>query len=194
MKNHFVQSNSGGYWNGATFATTRDEALMMSKQVAMALSRNHAGSRVYRITMRKNAPLIENDGGLAASGIQDTNNCTIRSLAIAANIPYALADEIGTAAGRKRRNGMPTKHLMTEAIKWGIGCEEQYMTSKITIGQFIKSFPQGRFICRKSKHAFAVIDGVVHDSGNIVSMMGRITNYWKITTYGVQRTSPIFTL
>lgn len=34
----------------------------------------------------------------------------------------------------------------------------------VTLGQFLKDFPKGRFVVRKSGHVFAVIDGKQFDA------------------------------
>ena len=38
------------------------------------------------------------------------------------------------------------------------------LDKSVTLGQFLKDFPNGRFVVRKSGHAFAVIDGKQFDA------------------------------
>ncbi len=187
MKNHIIQNFTGYYYNNGAFDTlNRDEAQRMSRSVSFAVARGMKDVRIYRVETY--APSVHTDAGLSATGIKDTNNCTIRALSLAANIPYELADKIGIEAGRVRGKGMYTRDLMNQSLHHGIRFNYSALKlhkASITIGKFIERNPKGRFVCRMSKHAFAVIDGVVHDSGSLKAGC-RITDVWEITTYGVQ--------
>lgn len=182
MKNHYI-TNNGGHWNGSNFDASREEALMVSRRVAFAVQVNHPTSRIYRVKMRDLAPQVQNDGGKSAAGIKDKNNCTVRALAIAANLPYEFADKIATEAGRKRNKGMQTGDLMSLAATKGVASNRN--TCAMTLKRFLQMYPTGRYVCRKAKHAFAVIDGVVHDEGGRMSEKVRLTCFWEIKTYGL---------
>jgi hypothetical protein len=68
---------------------------------------------------------ISTDAGRRSSGIVDTNDCTIRALAISANIPYTHAHKIGTEAGRKNGRGFHPARLLKVAKKeYGITYSE----------------------------------------------------------------------
>ena len=185
MKNHFIKSAAGGYWNGIDFSGTRETAAMMGRQAALAFINTRSGCSAYRVSQKKKAPTVTTDGGLAESGIVDRNNCTVRALAIAANVPYKFADEIATKAGRKRNKGMHTFKLMQHASISGIKSQSSGLGRSITVARFLQLNPQGRFVCRISKHAFAVVDGVIHDQSRAIGERCRITQYWAMLTYGM---------
>jgi hypothetical protein len=44
-----------------------------------------------------------------------------------------------------------------------------------TVNQFIKDHPKGTFLCRKTHHAFTIIDGVVYGETKLRSI---ITDFW----------------
>ena len=103
------------------------------------------------------------DGGHKLSGIKDSANCTVRTLAIVADIQYELADEIATKAGRKRNRGYWPKKIIAVAKK-DFGMKFQKLKiKKYTINKFIKKYPEGRYWASRRGHSFAIIDGVLHD-------------------------------
>jgi hypothetical protein len=114
----------------------------------------------------------------ANSGIKDGNNCTICALSTAVGIPYNEAFAIGQKAGRKTGKGFNTKKLMETARKMGV-VYRKIKCGSITIQKFIKKYPEGRYIVRISRHAFAIIDGTIYDHQENGAMC-RITDIWKV--------------
>jgi hypothetical protein len=107
--------------------------------------------------------VIKADGGHKLSGIKDSSNCTVRTLAIVANIEFEHADEIATKAGRKRNQGHWPKKIITVAKK-DFGMKFQKLKFKrYTVNKFIKKYPEGRYWVSRRGHSFAIIDGVVYD-------------------------------
>lgn len=106
------------------------------------------------------------DGGRSQSKRKaQKNDCTVRALAIARSIPYDDAYDILKDAGRKCSRGF-------DFVGW---IADQPWAAKIAFpavkgqrrmnpAQFCREYPQGTFILRVSKHVFAVVDGVVHDT------------------------------
>lgn len=94
---------------------------------------------------------------------EDSNNCTIISLSLAASIPYEKANEIGIKAGREKNEGFYLEPLFEEARKKGIKIEKVNIEERKNLKQFILDFPLGRFVLGKSEHAFCVINGKIHD-------------------------------
>ncbi|MCX7245735.1 MAG: hypothetical protein NT054_08715 [Burkholderiales bacterium] len=126
-----------------------------------------------------------NDGGRVASGYKGyAGDCVVRSIAIAAELPYAqvyeslrqanavyaegkrdrLARQLNTR-GSSPRNGNHRKvfhdYILAQGFQWvptmkiGGGCQAHLRLNEI---------PQGRVIVKVSKHLTAVIDGVIHDT------------------------------
>mgnify|MGYP003407091810 FL=1 len=121
-------------------------------------------------------PFILDDGGRAEASFKGkTNDCVVRSIAIAASLPYsevyaAIAKGVGSqrdSKGATPRHGVKTrrkwfKDLMGElGFTWvptmqiGQGC-----TTHLAQGEL----PMGRLVVEVSKHTVAVIDGVIHDT------------------------------
>lgn len=128
-----------------------------------------------------------NDGGRADAGFKGgAGDCVVRSIAIAANLPYmevyeALRDANATYAQNKNdrlakrisdkgaspRNGNHRNvfhdYILSLGFTWvptmrvGQGCQTHLIRGEI---------PRGRVIVKVSKHLSAVIDDVIHDTHN----------------------------
>ena len=99
----------------------------------------------------------------------DGANCTVRALMIALDTTYDYAHEILRVGGRKHGQGFPlTGYLMHRKVVGGCNLREIEFDCwtrgpKMTIRKFIEKHQKGRFICFRRGHAFAVVDGVIHD-------------------------------
>lgn len=133
---------------------------------------------------------ICSDAGREKSGIKDQNDCTIRALAASAGIPYAYAHKIGREAGRKNKKGFHPEILLKYAKKeYGITYKKKRYKS-VTIQRFIKENPLGRYYVATNTHAFAIINGTIHDTGlnrplqrleEVYLMSNNRTNYLRET-------------
>lgn len=118
------------------------------------------------------------------SSFNETNDCTVQAIARAMGIDYAIAHKLCADKGRKPRGGihpyvalgLPWIHVVKKdkkTIKTVLGNSTartvmgrlvriQRRVRDITLKSFLKKYPTGRYICVKSEHAFAVIDGKVY--------------------------------
>jgi hypothetical protein len=129
-----------------------------------------------------NMKFVQNDGGRAAAGFKGkARDCVARSIAIAAELPYAevykaLAEGTGSQrvsrqTGKRRaasaRNGISTSRKWFKDYMASLGFK---WTPTMAIGQGCKThladgeLPSGRLVVSVSKHYTAVIDGVNHDT------------------------------
>lgn len=102
------------------------------------------------------------DAGRAASRRpKQTNDCTVRAVAVACGLAYGLLADAGRVSGR-RMTGFP-EWLAHQgwAIKHGFPAVKG--RRRMTVAAFVAAYPRGRFIVRVAKHVFAAIDGVVYD-------------------------------
>jgi hypothetical protein len=94
----------------------------------------------------------------------ETNDCCVRALSLAANIPYSLAHKIAAKYGRKDRGGMYYRQYDQMLNDHGFKrAKTPYYGLKLTVTQFCKLYPSGSFFVTKRGHAFHIRDGVVHD-------------------------------
>lgn len=119
------------------------------------------------------------DGGRAAAGFRgNTGDCVTRAIAIATQLPYQqvydLVNELSSRErGRVRRGKIKKSSARTGVFKPTIRKVMDHLgwtwVPCMTIGSGCKvhlradELPKGRIICNLSRHACAVIDGVIHD-------------------------------
>jgi hypothetical protein len=117
------------------------------------------------------------DGGrLSSSHKNEKRDCTVRALAVAGQMSYDTAHGLLKEFGRKDGHGFHSKKGLPK-ITGGRSCKRSG-----TVGKFCKENPVGRFYCGIRGHAFAVIDGVVHDwNDNLVKPKSRITSAWRVS-------------
>lgn len=119
------------------------------------------------------------DGGRAAAGFKgDTGDCVCRSIAIATGLPYKTVYD---ALNAQKASMRQTRRVRKSSARTGVNRRvyDRYLASlgwrfvpTMGIGSGCKvhlradELPKGRIICRVSRHMVAVIDGVIHDTGN----------------------------
>ena len=97
----------------------------------------------------------------------DRNCCCVVALMKVMDCTYDTAYKwCQEKGGRSRRRGMymPQIVKMFEEMQNTPNKKGPYgKENKITINQFIKKHPVGRFFCVHKGHAFAIVDGVLYD-------------------------------
>lgn len=139
-----------------------------------------------------------NDGGRAAAGRKgNTGDCVVRSIAIAADLPYQevydrLAEGNLTQRRTKRSSKGANKRSASDGIQTNRKWFKDYMQSLgfkwvacMGIGTGCKvhlksgELPMGRLVVSLSKHYAAVIDGVLHDTYDCTREGTRcVYGYW----------------
>jgi hypothetical protein len=129
--------------------------------------------------MKARAPHKIANSKVAEGFSKEDNDCAVRALANAFGTSYTYAHDAMAAAGRKEGKGTSLAiihDLVTqehggkrgakiERVGKGVGQRQ------VSIATFCKFHPHGRFYCIVRGHAFAVVDGVVHDA--FVNKAGR---------------------
>ena len=99
----------------------------------------------------------------------ERQDCTVHATSIAAQIPYYQAHDLLARSGRRSRHRIPYLSFVCNLRERGerVGAyriEKVHMPRIVTLAKFLRDFPKGRFVVRKSGHVFAVIDGIQYDS------------------------------
>ncbi len=97
---------------------------------------------------------------------RDTKQCTVVTLMVATGRPYRACYDYLKSYGRMHRKGMCRDDwslALYSMKKFRIATGDYDMDNRITIGNFIKKHPVGTFFCASRGHAFAIVDGVLHD-------------------------------
>jgi hypothetical protein len=103
---------------------------------------------------------IRNDGGMSAEGFKERNDCAVRALALVANMPYKDAHSKFKRLGRKNGHGTRNSDIDTALAELNFKQDK----SPMTVGRLLQKYPSGRVYVVKRQHAFAVIDGIIHDT------------------------------
>ena len=127
---------------------------------------------------------VKTDGGMRSSGFAEHNDCAVRAYALFKDIPYNEAHSIFKKLGR--RDGHGTKnHIIYDLV----GRNTRKDGAGLTLNQLVAANPTGRVYGLKRGHAFAIINGVLHDSWK-VGGKSRITFYWVDSTPFVSPVAP----
>jgi hypothetical protein len=138
--------------------------------------------------------LTQTDGGKIQDGFtNERNDCSVRAFALACNVRYARAHELLKAAGRRDRKGAKVFMLQTAAKAAGIKIEDisirqpkaqwlgGHSYTNPTLVEVIQRYRDGRYIIITNRHAMALIDGTIHDSGQNSGARSRIKFIYKVT-------------
>lgn len=117
-------------------------------------------------------------------GSFEKRDCTVRAISIAASLPYDTAHNLMVAAGRQFQKPSFADLGLDMGKKLGLLDFEQVYDftlsgKKLTLGKILKMFPSGRYVLHIANHAFAVIDGVVHDRFR-VGLRTKVEGVWRV--------------
>lgn len=110
----------------------------------------------------------------------ETNDCSVKAVALVCDIDYKTAKAALAANGRKDRQGAYTSDIVrtvrgfgkTAVVTWARQIIDKYpsphrdVLKNVTTHhprRFNKVWPKGRFLLFSRGHVSAVIDGVLHD-------------------------------
>lgn len=111
-------------------------------------------------------PFRETDAGRSGSKRpKQSNDCSVRALALARKLPYDETYDLLATLGRKSWSGFAL-HKWLDHQPWAtkISFPAVKGQPRMNPARFCAQFPKGIFICRVAKHVFTVIDGIVHDT------------------------------
>ena len=135
--------------------------------------------------------LTKTDGGKLQDGFEhETNDCGVRALAIAANLGYTKAHELLKAEGRRDRKGtkqswieiaLGKADIVFDKIVPGLVITGYASYRKPTLTDTIRQYSTGRYILITNRHGLALIDGIVHDAGQISGPRTQVRAIYRIT-------------
>jgi len=116
--------------------------------------------------------------------LNETNDCVVIAVAIAARMTYEKAHGICEYQGRKIGKGIATEYVLQHLEKIGFKVEKvknlvQKNGSRYTPKTIGERLKRGYYIVRKNSHAIAVVNGTVEDWTN--GRQHHIKDAYKIT-------------
>lgn len=120
------------------------------------------------------------DGGRSAAGycLDEFNDCTVRALSLVTGIGYKAAHKImATRANRKPCQGAYMSNNIKK-IQKDLPVKLKLVKTSGKVSTLIKEYGEGNnILCTVTGHAFAILDGAVHDMDEI-SGNKRVVNAW----------------
>lgn len=110
----------------------------------------------------------------------DKADCSVRALAAAAGVSYKVASITFSAQGRTLKKGTSIE-LSRRLYEDVLGMKPVDMAQGMHLGGFLEVARTGSFLIHKNGHAFAVVEGVVHDWEGTSKDSTRIVKVWKVT-------------
>jgi hypothetical protein len=108
----------------------------------------------------------------------ETADCSVRAVAVAANVPYERAHALFERHGRERKRRTPV--FISDRVCHDLFMEEMVIVNRPTLAQFIREHREGRFFLSRGGHAFALVNGVVHDwAASRTGPRSRIKRAWR---------------
>jgi len=112
----------------------------------------------------------------------DRGDCVIRAFAVALDLTWIEAYDILCEEARKTYNVPNDDKVYDAALKARgctyVGCKPEQGKKRMTVEEFCKAHPKGRFFVNISGHCTAVVDGVCYDTWN--PARHAVTRYYKV--------------
>lgn len=110
----------------------------------------------------------------------DRNDCSIRALAVATGVSYEIASAVYSAQGRRLGKGTPVD-LTRRILEEHLGMKRVDMVKGWRLDEFLDVAQRGSFIVHKTRHAFAIVEGTVHDWEGASRGSTRLEDVWKVS-------------
>ena len=123
----------------------------------------------------------------------ETNDCTVKALAVALDIPYDQAYLYAMRGFNRKRNSGPTPNVLKRAFSFDKAFTElqgkalkttykqvdgRMLDREMTISTFVKRYSSGTYYVVVSRHALVIKDGTVIDHSD--KPKRRIKMAWKV--------------
>lgn len=120
--------------------------------------------------------------------VWDTRDCSVRALACATGVSYQVASMTFSAKGRQVRKATDVA-LSNDLYGNVLGMRRIELAEGLRLAAFLEVAKTGRYLVHKKGHAFAVIDGVVHDWEGTRSSRDEtlLTRVWKVTEKATEK-------
>lgn len=113
----------------------------------------------------------------------DNNYCTVIALAVVTGASFMDCQKYLSKFGRKKRKGLTTHNLenaLSKSTKFRFRKGSYSFSNRISLNQFIKKHPKGKYYIVSRGHAYAVIDGVIYDYKE--SKRRQVIRAWRVYT------------
>ncbi len=110
----------------------------------------------------------------------DKDDCSVRALAVACGVPYAVASVALSVTGRRVKQGTDLETTIRLHEEF-LGMVRVRSAKGMDLETFCLVAPKGAYVVHKKGHAFAVIDGIVHDWESTTKPSTMVLRVWRVT-------------
>lgn len=110
----------------------------------------------------------------------DKGDCSVRALAVGTGCTYEQASAVFSAAGRQMKHGTSQDTSHKVHVEW-LKMKPLENVKGWSVAAFIAANPSGTFILHRRRHAFAVVNGVLHDWEIGTKARSKIVRGWEVT-------------
>ena len=132
-------------------------------------------------------PFVYNDAGrLKSKRSKQKNDCTVRALALSAEVDYDVAYDLLKYRGRKASKGHFFPKQRSDDIAFGYKFIWKSFPAvkgqkRMNPERFAIEFSKGVYICKTVKHVYVVIDGIINDIEKVSWFDGKcVYGCWKV--------------
>jgi len=123
---------------------------------------------------------IESTGYAAPSPFVDASDCSIRALTVACGLRYETASAAFASQGRAHGRG--TDLLTTELVQSRLLAMRRIRVMEgWRLANVVRELPKGRYVLHRRSHAFALVDGTVHDWAGGTGPGTIVLRIWHVT-------------
>lgn len=102
-----------------------------------------------------------------AAAYDETNDCTVKAIALACDVSYGKAHRLLAKMGRKKGRGVTMAVIAKALNQLGYPVDIHGMLNHsavdLTIKRFAREYSEGRYIVCTKAHAIAVVEGELKD-------------------------------
>jgi hypothetical protein len=114
-----------------------------------------------------------------SEGINEHNDCTVVALTTVSGSPYSTVHKVFADHGRRNRGRIALKPIL-QSIAHDLGLTARVVRRSGSVERLLRDHPVARLVVTTRGHAFAVIDGVIHDT-HTTSPLCHVKCAWLIT-------------
>lgn len=123
-----------------------------------------------------------------ATMLNETNDCTVRAIAVATQLPYATVHAELKRRGRKDRRGAHAGIYLGALRHFGFDNHPRTFIP-CTPRTIAEQFPKGTFLILVHRHILCMVDGVIHDWAK--GRKHRITDVQQVVPVGTPKVEEV---
>jgi len=122
----------------------------------------------------------------------DKSDCSVRAVAVACGITYEQSSVLFAAFGRSLKQG--TSIEISRQVHEAKLKMYRIDACEMPLSHFALLYDTGSYVVHKKGHAFAVVEGVVHDWDSTTKPSTQVIRAWRITAETAEQVKKLIDL